>query len=97
MTAAKHEVGALVSLSSLREGDCGVTDACRQFIVVRRVPEDRASGTTEVEFRDGVRHDFVWSRSDPRVRYLGRGARVTMTSIAWPDGEDTYRVTEDTR
>jgi hypothetical protein len=68
-------------LSELSIGKCGRLDG-KRFIVIDRAPEDRSSGSTEVEFEGGQCKTFVWDLENPDVTPLGKGNRVV--SIEWP-------------
>lgn len=74
-------VGDKVQMSQLHENDVGLLDG-QMFIVVDRYPEDRASGGTEIQYRNSSKRSFVWDNNNPDVMYIGKG-RIVQT-IEWP-------------
>ena len=69
------------SISQFKPGDCGILNG-KRFIVTKRVPEDRGSGGTTVEFEGGGTREFWWDHKDPEAEFIGRGTRRTV--FEWP-------------
>lgn len=44
-----------------------------EFLVIDRIPEDRSSGSTKVQFLSGKRQTFYWDHENPTVVFTGRG------------------------
>jgi hypothetical protein len=61
-----------MNLSELKENDVGKIDK-EIFIVIRRVPEDRGSGITDIIYKDGSQREFIWDFEDPEVTLIGKG------------------------
>lgn len=72
------EIGKTYLLSELRVEDCGEirdenNESGGKFIVIKRIPEDRTSGSSLIQFTDGSSFDFSWDRINPKVKFRGKG------------------------
>jgi len=83
-----------VRLSTLKACDCGRLNG-KRFIVIGRVPEDRSSGYTTVQWEEGGRQEFFTDAptyDNPMVVPLGAGSWrivIDFPADSQAEGENT--------